>query len=152
MKKLILSLFLFACILVSAQQTTTRFSASPLGDNTGRVLTYAVITATDVTAATIDTMYFQPNAWETIWRPSANLADSCVIKFSSTTTNYRVGDGFTVYLNKGTGAGRVRFGGSQYISSTVNSTGIAIAANKSAVIRLMWNGTKWFEVYHTVQP
>lgn len=152
MKNIILLFLLIFTISVSAQVTTPRFGTTKYGDNSGRVLTYAVITTTDVTSATIDTMLFAPNAWETIWRPSANLADSCVIKFSSTTTGYHVGDIFTVFLSKGSGAGRVRFGGSQYISSTANATGIAIPANKSATIRLRWNGSKWFEEYHVVQP
>lgn len=153
MKKYLFSLIALVIVACVPAQTTPRYGYTKNSDNTGRVLTYALVTTTDVTSATIDTILFAPNAWETIWRPSANLADSCVIKFSSTaTSNYKVGDTFTAFLTKGTGNGRVRFGGSVYVSSTVNSTGIAIAATKQAVIKLRWNGTKWFEEYHTVQP
>lgn len=151
MKKLLFILSTIAVFAATAQ-TTTRFSATPSGNNTGSGLTYAVITTTDVTSATIDTITFQPNAWETIWRPSANLADSVVIKFSSTTTTYKVGDSFQVFLKKGTGAGRYRMGGSQYIVTFTNSTGVAIAANKSATIRFRWNGSKWMEVERTIEP
>jgi hypothetical protein len=153
MKKaiLLISAIMFS-VMAYSQATTTRFGATKNSDNTGRVLNYAVITTTDVAQAAIDTVLFVPNAYVTIWRPSANLADSCVVKFSSTTTTYRVGDQFIIMLAKGTGDGRIRLGGSKFIGTTQASTGIAIAANKSAVIKYIWNGAFWVEISRTVQP
>lgn len=56
MKKLFSILFLLAFTFsVSAQITAPRFGTTKSQDNTGRVLTYAVVTTTDVTAATLDT-------------------------------------------------------------------------------------------------
>jgi hypothetical protein len=153
MKKILSILLVFALTSCAvAQITTPRFGTTKNQDNTGRILTHAIITTTDVTSATIDTLLFTPNAWETIYRPSANLADSAVYKFSSTTTNYRVGDQFTIFVSKGTGAGRIRFAGSKVITSTALSTGVALAANKSLCMRFRWNGSKWIEESRVVEP
>lgn len=149
MKKYI-SLFLLSTLFVSAQ-TTTRFSSSSLGDNTGRVLTYAIITATDAVSSTLDTITIKPNAWETLVRPSANINDSVCYKFSSTPGTYYVGDICTFMVSKGTGAGKIKFGGSQYTLSTA-SNAVALAANKSLIMRFRWNGQKWFEESRVVQP
>lgn len=149
MKKLFSILALATCLTISAQ-TTPRFGTTPSRDNTGRTLTYALTTTVDAAAATIDTVNFQPNAFETVWY--ATLSDSCVVKFSSTTTTYRVGDSFTIFLSKGTGNGRIRLGGSKFIGSTAAATGIALPANKKMYVRYRWNGSHWIECERMVEP
>lgn len=157
MKKIVL--FLATVLLAScavAQTTAPRYGTDKHMDNTGRVLTYAVITTTDVTSATLDTITIVPNAWETVvcmqtGSVSINLADSVCYKFSSTTTTYKLGDKVTFMISKGTGAGKIKFGGSKYILSTA-SAALALAANKSLIIRFRWNGSTWIEETRVIQP
>jgi hypothetical protein len=150
--KNILSILFVACTLfVSAQSTSPRFGTSSGRDATGRVLTYAVITTTDLAQAALDTITFSPNAFETIFRPSASIQDSVCYKFSSTTQTYSLGDICTFIVSKGTGAGKIKFGGSVVIYSTA-SAAVTLAANKSAIIRFRFNGTKWIEESRMVQP
>lgn len=162
MKKYLLSLLaVLAISFVSSQVTTATTSprwgaGSPKEDNTGRVLTYAVISTTDVTSATLDTITIAPNAWETLvcmktGTAITNLADSVCYKFSSKNTTYRLGDQTTFMISKGTGAGKIKFGGSQFILSTA-SAAVALAANKSLIMWFRFNGTKWIETARVVQP
>lgn len=157
MKKNILVLFLFALASCAvAQVTTPKFGTTKYGDNTGRVLTYAIITTTDVTSATLDTITIAPKSWETIvcmrtGTAATNLTDSVCYKFSSTTTTYNTGDIVTFMISKGTGAGKIKFGGSQYVLSTA-SAAVALAANKSLIMRFRYNGVKWIEESRVVQP
>lgn len=151
MKKIISLLFIIACTSCVVAQTTPRFGITKNNDNTGRVLTHALITTTDVTSATLDTIVVRPNAWETIFRPSANIADSVCYKFASVNMTYSLGDICTFMVAKGTGAGKIKFGGSVVILSTA-SAAVALAANKSCVIRFRWNGSKWIEEFRMVQP
>jgi hypothetical protein len=157
MKKLFALLFLAAfTFTVSAQITAPRFGTTKNSDNTGRGLTYAVVTTTDVTSATLDTILLAPNAFETLicmktGTVMTNLADSVCYKFSSTTGNYKLGDVAVFMISKGTGAGKIKFGGSQYILSTA-SAAVALAANKSLIMRFRWNGAKWIEESRVVQP
>ena len=153
MKKIILIaiLGLFASCAVAQTNTSVRYGTTPNNDNTGRNLNYATITTTDVTSATIDTIVVRPNAWQTIFLPTANLADSVVYKFSSLVTTYNVGDVISFTGTKGTGAGAVKFGGSKFILSTL-SNNLAIPANKAYIIAFSWTGSKWIEIDRTIQP
>jgi hypothetical protein len=151
MKKLLFLSLLSMLITSGVAQTTPRFGITKNNDNTGRVLTYALITTTDVTSATLDTIVLRPNAWHTIVRPSANIADSVCYKFASTSMTYSLGDVCTFMVSKGTGAGKIKFGGSVIILSTA-SAAVALAANKSAILRFRWTGTKWIEETRMVQP
>lgn len=157
MKKYILSLFATLFIgLGIAQTTAPRFSTVPGDDNTGRVLTNAVITTTDLAQATLDTIYIKPNAWSTLvcmktGTAMTNLSDSVCYKFQSSTSTYKLGDITTFMISKGTGAGKIKFGGSVFILSTA-SAAVALAANKSLIMRFRWNGSKWIEEARVVQP
>jgi len=156
MKNLIFLFLLAFTFTVSAQITAPRFGTTKNADNTGRGLTYAVVTTTDVTSATLDTILLAPNAYETLvcmktGTVMTNLTDSVCYKFSSTTGNYKLGDVVTFMISKGTGAGKIKFGGSQYILSTA-SAAVALAANKSLIMRFRFNGTKWIEESRVVQP
>lgn len=158
MKKLI---GIFACMLLlttaSLSQTTApRFGTDKYGDNTGRAYTYAIITTTDVTSATLDTITIQPKASETLicmktGTAMTNLTDSVCYKFNSTTTYYKLGDKARFMISKGTGAGKVKFGGSVYILSTA-SAAVAVAANKTLIMDFVWNGSKWVETARMIQP
>lgn len=152
---LILVMVLTSCA-VAQVSTAPRFGVGKNNDNTGRTLTYAVISTTDVTSATLDTIVLVPNAYTTLvcmktGTAMTNLTDSVCYKFSSTTSNYRLGDEVVIMVSKGTGAGKIKFGGSQYILSTA-SAAVLLAANKSVVIRFRWNGSKWIESARVVQP
>lgn len=156
MKKLIFLFLLAFTFSVSAQITAPRFGTTKSQDNTGRVLTYAVVTTTDVTSATLDTITLLPNAYETLvcmktGTVMTNLTDSVCYKFSSTTDKNKLGDIVTFMISKGTGAGKIKFGGSQYVLST-ESAAVALAANKSLIMRFRWNGSKWIEEARVVQP
>lgn len=160
MKKFIFGLIaILAISFASAQSTSTtspRFSTESRGDNTGRVLTYAVISTTDLAQATLDTLTIRPTAYQTlvcmkVGTAMQNLSDSVCYKFSSANTNYRLGDQVTFMISKGTGAGKIKFGGSQYILSTA-SAAVAIAANKTLIMRFVWNGSKWVEASRMIQP
>lgn len=156
MKNLILLFLLAFTFTVSAQTTAPRFGTTKNADNTGRGLTYAVVTTTDVTSATLDTIVLAPNAFETLvcmktGTVMTNLADSVCYKFATNNANYKLGDKVTIMVSKGTGAGKIKFGGSVYILSTA-SAAVALAANKSLIMRFVWNGSKWIEVARVVQP
>lgn len=158
MKKIVL--FLATVLLAScavAQTTAPRYGTDKHMDNTGRVLTYAVITTTDVTSATLDTITITPNAWSTIvcmqtGSVSINLADSVCYKWSSKTNTYKLGDECLFMFSKGSlAAGKIKFGGSVYILSTT-SNAVLLAAGKSMVMRFRWNGSAWIEATRMVQP
>jgi len=148
MKKLFTLIAIASGLFVSAQ-TTPRFGTTPNKDNTGRVLTYALITTADEAAATLDTILIRPNAYETIVRPAA-LNDSVCYKFASTSMTYSLGDICTFMVSKGSNNGKIKFGGSVVLLSTA-SAAIAVNANKSAIVRFRWNGTKWIEESRVVQ-
>lgn len=159
-KLLLLSCFLIGILANSNAQsqytTTPRFGTAKNDDNTGRVLTYAVISTTDVTSATLDTILITPNAWNTLvcmktGTAMTNLTDSVCYKFSSKNTGYRLGDEVKFMISKGTGAGKIKFGGSQFILSTA-SAAVALAANKALIMTFTWDGTKWVEVARMIQP
>lgn len=149
MKKII---FLFAALILSvaganAQSTTPRFGTTKNSDNTGRVLTYKLVTTND--AAGNDTISVTPNAWETIIRPSSNITDSVNIK--AVLTNCQLGDYLTVIINKGSGAGAVRFPSAYFITPLATQR-YTIAASKTNIFRFQFNGVKFIEIGKTVQP
>lgn len=148
MKKITALLFLVAISLVTfAQSTTPRFGIAKNQDNTGRVLTYALATTND--AAGNDTISITPNAWETILRPSSNLTDSVNIR--AYLTKAHLGDYLTVIINKGSGAGGVRFM-STYFVNDVSTNRYTVAASKTNVFRFQFNGVKWIMIGKTIQP
>jgi len=148
MKKITALLFLVAISLVTfAQSTTPRFGIAKNQDNTGRVLTYALATTND--AAGNDTISITPNAWETILRPSSNLTDSVNIR--AYLTKAKLGDYLTVIINKGSGAGGVRFM-STYFVNDVSTNRYTIAASKTNIFKFQFNGVKWIMIGKTIQP
>jgi len=148
MKKITALLFLVAISLTTfAQSKTPRFGTAKNQDNTGRVLTYALATTND--AAGNDTISITPNAWETILRPSSNLTDSVNIR--AYLTKAKLGDYLTVIINKGSGAGGVRFM-STYFVNDVSTNRYTIAASKTNIFKFQFNGVKWIMIGKTIQP
>jgi hypothetical protein len=151
MKKILSILFVACTLFVSAQSTSPRFGTSSGRDATGRVLTYAVITTTDLAQAP----WTRSLSARTHSRPfSVRLqAFRTLFATSSRAPRKRIpsGDICTFIVSKGTGAGKIKFGGSVVIYSTA-SAAVTLAANKSAIIRFRFNGTKWIEESRMVQP
>lgn len=147
MKKLILIALVAFSFTAIAQSTSPRFGTATGRDNTGRVMTYKLVTTPD--AAGNDTIALTPNAWETIIRPSANITDSVNIK--AVLTNCKLGDYLTVFVTKGSGAGVIRFP-TAYFITTASTFRYVLTASKTAVFRFQFNGVKFIEVSKLVEP
>lgn len=148
MKKIISLLFLLALsVSMYAQSTSPRFGTG-VRDNTGRVLNYKLVTpAAD--AVGNDTVFFSPDAWETIVRSSVNITDS--VNYKPSLKNAQLGDNLIVMVSKGTGSGAVRFPSTLFTNDASNNR-YTIAANKTAVFVFKFNGTRYHMVSKTVQP
>lgn len=148
MKKYTLFLIMiFATVMAFAQSSTPRFGTTPGKDNTGRVLTYNLVTTADV--AGNDSLRFTPNAWETILRPSAAIIDSVNIRPRN--NNARLGDNLYVFVSKGSGAGAIRFPSAFFINDSAANR-YTIGANKTAVFHFKFNGSKWQMVSKKIEP
>ncbi len=148
MKKIIFILTFIALInIVNAQYTTPRFGTTSTSDNTGRSLTYALVTIADV--AGNDTITLKTtNAWETIVK--LTLTDSVTIKYplSANKKSY-YGDNLKFLV---TGAGKVKFISSDFLvkpSSTplVLTTGLGSInfIYRSSAITTFWQEQHRFE-------
>lgn len=132
---------LVAFTAVNAQSTSPRFGTTKNSDNTGRVLTYKLVSVTD--AAGADSVTIAPNAWETIYKVAA--LDSITFK-SPVVTNSYYGDQVTLQIT-GTSGDLIKFTGSNWVS-----TGTAtLSSGLNAIITFRFNGTKWVEQSRVVQ-
>lgn len=137
MKKFIL---LFVSIVlalgVSAQSTSPRFGTLKNQDNTARVLTYKVATATDATGA--DSLVLNTTAYQTIYKIACK--DSVVLKQPTIASAY-YGDRLTIILTSTTGTPKVLFNGTYWKASgtATLSTGLR------GVIELVFDGAYWVE-------
>jgi hypothetical protein len=142
MKNLIaLFAFIFAFVAVNAQSTSPRFGTAKNTDNTGRVLTYKLVSVTD--AAGADSVTVAPNAWETLYKVAA--LDSITFK-SPTVTNSYYGDR-VVLMVSGTSGDKVKFTGTNWQSAGTAT----LSSGLVAVITFRFNGTKWIEESRVVQ-
>lgn len=142
MKKFISFLFvLFAFVAVNAQSIKPRFGTVPGDDNTGRVLTYAYKTVTEVAGA--DSTLLVPSAWQTIVRVS--LADSIYFKSPVVTKSY-AGDNIVIVASGASGT-KVKFAGTNFISAGTAT----LSTSGRAVIRFIFDGAKWVETGRLVQ-
>jgi len=143
MKKSILSLiFLAFTICVSAQSTSPRFSTSPLGDNTGRVLTYGTRTA--VVTTTMITL--QPAFYETLYTvPTTSLSPTFTVNLTSSF----YGDKMKVFIASNAT-------GTRTISLSTNIIGAAatqtLAASKKGYFDFIFDGAKWIQGVWTPEP
>lgn len=142
MKKIFAFVFALACFsVVNAQSTSPRFGTLKNQDNTGRVLTYKLVSVTD--AAGADSVTIAPNAWETIYKVAA--LDSITFK-SPTVTNCYYGDIVTLIVT-GTSGDLVKFTGSNWISQGTAT----LSSGLKAIIRFRFDGAKWVEESRVVQ-
>lgn len=129
----------FAALLVigavSAQSTSPRFGTAKNTDNTGRVLTYKLVSVTD--AAGADSVTIAPNAFETIYKVAA--LDSLTFK-SPTVTNSYYGDQITLQVT-GTSGDLIKFTGTNWVSAGTAT----LSSGLNAIITFRFNGTKWVE-------
>lgn len=149
MKKII-SLFLALVAFVavsSAQSVSPRYGVTENEDNTGRVLTYGYVFAND--AAGNDTITVNTKDYSTILRPTANITDSVNIKASL--LRAFTGDQLTVIVSKGSGNGAIRFPSASFICD-VTANRYTIPANKSAIFKFIFNGSKYLMLSKTIQP
>lgn len=123
---------------VQAQNVLPRWGGGPpQNDNTGRILTYAVVTVTTTTATAVS--YQKPNAFETIIQVGTlqrALTDSLSVK------NAYVGDRVTFVFTADTlTAGRVvTFG------NNIKSAGtLTVAKSKKATASFQFDGVAWIE-------
>lgn len=136
MKNLIaLFAFIFTISAVNAQSTSPRFGTAKNTDNTGRVLTFKLVSVTD--AAGADSVTIAPNAWETIYKVAA--LDSLTFK-SPTVTNSYYGDQITLQIT-GTSGDLIKFTGTNWVSAGTAT----LSSGLNAIITFRFNGTKWVE-------
>lgn len=143
MKKFIfLMLLTISGLAVIAQSTSPRFGTAKNQDNTGRVLTYTYVSVTD--AAGADSVTATPAAFETIYRVS--LTDSLTMSQPVVTKSY-AGDNITIIASAASGTPKLKFYGSywQTAGTATLSTGLR------AVIKLVFDGSKWVEASRVVQ-
>lgn len=139
---------LCVCSVGFSQSIKPRFGIPPAGDNTGRVLTYALVTPTDVVGS--DTAKLNLNAFHTIVRLTNPIIDSFAIQFTKV-TNCFAGDKVTVLATTGaSGAHVLKFVGSNL--AYVNGDGrLILTANKVANITFIFDGVRWCEESRMIQ-
>jgi len=136
MKKIFALVFaLVAFVAVNAQSTSPRFGTAKNQDNTGRVLTYKLVSVAD--AAGADSVTIAPNAWETIYKVAA--LDSITFK-SPTVTNSYYGDKIVLQVT-GTSGDLVKFTGTNWVSAGTAT----LSSGLNAIIVFRFNGAKWVE-------
>lgn len=144
MKKFLFALFAFTlafAIGADAQSTSPRFGTTKNSDNTGRVLTYKLVTVTD--AAGADSVTIAPNAWETIYKIAA--LDSLVLKSPNVKTSY-YGDQITLIVT-GTSGDTVGFTGTNWVSAGT----ITLSSGLKAIVTFRFDGAKYVEQSRVVQ-
>lgn len=124
-----------AFTVVNAQSTSPRFGTAKNTDNTGRVLTYKLVSVTD--AAGADTVILRPNAWETIYKVAA--LDSLTLG-QPVLTNAYYGDAIILQIT-GTSGDLIKFTGSNWVSAGTAT----LSSGLNAIITFRFNGTKWVE-------
>lgn len=139
------STFIIAITLLSfvsfSQSTTPRFGTGPNDDNTGRVLTYRYFDKVD--AVGNDTLKIQPRAWSTTLR--FVLTDSLGIDANNLTQSY-AGDNISIIATGASGT-KVTFKGANWQTAGTAT----LSSGGTAVISLVFSGTKWVEVSRAVQ-
>lgn len=143
MKKLFLliSLFIFA-VGVMAQSTSPRYGTTANADNTGRVLTFKLVSVTDVAGA--DTLIVKANAFQTTYK--ITLVDSLRLS-QPVVTSCSFGDNIIIYATCASGTPKLQFSGDKWLSAGTAT----LSTNKAAIIEFFFNGAKWVEKGRYVQ-
>lgn len=135
MKTFFALFFALIAFNANAQSTSPRFGTAAGQDNTFRVLTNAYRTVTD--AAGADSASVSPAAFNSIIRVA--LTDSITFRNPVVTRSF-AGDQLTI-IATGTSGNRVKFTGSNWITAGTAT----LSSGGSAVITLVFNGTRWAE-------
>ena len=145
MKKL-LSLVFLMCFVFAAigQSTSPRWGTTANADNTGRVITYKLVTVTD--AAGNDTVFVNTNASKTYYKVAA--LDSINFKVKGVTKAY-FGDEIIIVAQAGTGTPKIKFSTSTGLWLSAGTA--TMSTNKRAIIRFIFDGAKWVESSRYVQ-
>lgn len=142
MKKYIFSMILLAfTFAVMAQSTSPRFGTTAGKDNSFRMLQNKLTALTD--AAGADSATLAPSAYNTIVTIAA--LDSFTLK-SPTVTNCFLGDELTLIVT-GTSGDMLKFTGSNWVSAGTAT----LSSGLNAIIRFVFNGSKWVEASRVVQ-
>jgi uncharacterized transporter YbjL len=149
MKKLIFLMAMIATMFaVQIEAQAQRFGTLKNQDNTYRALNIGLINYTLVTG--VDTIKAIPNAFETHVKVSTTLSDSCAFQIKATTYS-KLGD--KIYICARSDASTRKF---KLVSNTNlitgSTTSISLVANKSLVLVLYYDGTRWIEQDRFVQP
>lgn len=136
-----------------AQSSIPRTGVAAGTDNTYRVLTYN-FQNTKEDVAGLDTFSFAPYSFHNDVFIDTVL-DSVAVKISSTTNSY-FGDEFVVVVHNTLSTGKcIRWAGA-YFATATTTTGsqngtLYLTSGKEAVIRFVFNGSKWVEVSRMAQ-
>lgn len=123
-----------------------RWGTGANNDNTGRVLTWRYLLATD--AAGADTVKLAPRAFSTTIQYSA--VDSLAFSLSSLTQCY-IGDELQVLITNSSGSGHlVKFVGTGWQFGSSGAS-ITLTASKRANIAFVYDGIYWVEQSRLVQ-
>lgn len=144
MKKLIafLGILLIGSLSLNAQSTSPRWGGGPpQNDNTGRILTWASISA--VTSSTTAVVYHKPNAYNTTIKVGPIGTD---VTDSVSITNAYLGDRINfVFTNGSTAAKVVTFGNHMTSVGTMTVTG-----SKKATAGFVFDGSSWVEICRSI--
>jgi hypothetical protein len=143
MKKILLALMLFSACLSGAQTAYPRAGIGSNNDNTGRTRTYSTVTITPT--STMVTVPIQTTDEKVITIASTSISPT----FTANVTSSYIGDRMTIFINLNATGTRTITPSTNIISAAATYT---LAASKSAVLRYEFNGVKWIETGHTLEP
>jgi hypothetical protein len=142
MKKIILiAISILTVSICVAQPSLPRFGVRPNEDNTGRVLKYEYRTPAASTNMTVS-----PNAYKSVIS-FTNLTVSPTMTVSA--VNGKICDELIVIIG-GVASQSITFVGA--VTTTGASNVLTALAAKRAVIRFIFDGTRWLELSRAIQP
>lgn len=143
MKKLFSILFLMCALFATSQTASPRAGTGSNNDNTGRTRTYSTVTITPT--STMVTVPIQTTDEKVITIASTSISPT----FTANVTSSYIGDKMTVFVNLNATGTRTITPSTNIISAAATYT---LAASKSAVLKYEFNGAKWIETGHTLEP
>ena len=146
MKKFLSILFVCLSFAASAQTVTPRTGTGANNDNTYRAATFSYKAISDATG--IDTVKLNLNAFNN--RVKVALADTVALNLTPI-TNCFYGDVLIVTVTNSTGAGALKFIGSNVETTDGSSGRLYITSAKRANISFVFDGAKWVETGRVVQ-
>jgi len=143
MKKIFILIMLFVAVGIMAQSTSPRFGTLKNQDNTGRILTYSYVTATD--AAGFDSIKTAPNTYETIYNLTVST-DS--LRFGSPNVKFScAGDIIKIIVQSASTGKKLTFKSPLIIGQGAVTT----TTKGKAVVAFIFDGAKWVELYRLAQ-